>query len=135
MSSGLFSPYPTSHTLLLYSIEIMGWFGNDIDNSDQAQQYNDYNSAPPHKSSISHELISGAAAFEAAKAWENHKASVDGQRPSHAFAKELMAGAAGAFIDKQVETRGLDFIDKERAKREAAKHWEDQSPDDIGADY
>jgi len=110
----------------------MGWFGNDLDNSDQGQQYNDYQNAEPHQASITHELIAGAAAFEAAKAYENHKAS-SGEAPSHTFAKELLAGAAGAFIDREVETRGLDFIDKEKAKREAAKHWEDNSPEDLGA--
>jgi len=114
----------------------MGWFGNDLDNSNQAQQYNDYQSASqdaPNKASLSHELIGGAAAFEAAKAWENHKASQDGAPPSHALAKEILAGAAGAFIDREVETKGLDFIDKEKAKREAAAHWQDQSPDDLGS--
>lgn len=35
-----------------------------------------------------------------------------------------MAGFAGAFIDREVETRGLDFIDRERAKRQAEQHIE-----------
>jgi hypothetical protein len=35
-----------------------------------------------------------------------------------------MAGLAGAFIDREVETRGLDFIDRERAKRQAQDHIE-----------
>lgn len=35
-----------------------------------------------------------------------------------------MAGLAGAFIDREVETRGLDFIDRERAKRHAQDHIE-----------
>ena len=29
---------------------------------------------------------------------------------------------AGAEVDKLVETRGLDFVDKERAKRQAQDH-------------
>lgn len=28
------------------------------------------------------------------------------------------AGLAGAFIDREFETKGLDFIDKEKAKRD-----------------
>jgi hypothetical protein len=30
-----------------------------------------------------------------------------------------MAGFAGAFVDREVESRGLDFIDKEKAKYHA----------------
>ena len=28
------------------------------------------------------------------------------------------AGFAGAFVDREVESKGLDFIDRERAKRD-----------------
>jgi len=101
----------------------MGWFDND---SDQAQAYQRYGDAPPHEAHISHELIGGAAAFEAAKAYEEHVAA-NGRPDSHAKAKELLAGFAGAFIDREVETRGLDFIDKEKAKRHAKEQYEDAS--------
>ncbi|KAE9410553.1 hypothetical protein BT96DRAFT_969556 [Gymnopus androsaceus JB14] len=94
----------------------MGWFSSD---SDQAQAYDQFQQAP-HKAEVSHELISGAAAYEAAKAYENHCAA-NGQPDSHAKAKELIAGFVGAFVDREVETKGLDFIDKEKAKREAKK--------------
>lgn len=43
---------------------------------------------------------------------------VDGEAPSHARAKELAAAAIGAFIDRTVETKGLDYIDAEKAKRQ-----------------
>lgn len=33
-----------------------------------------------------------------------------------------MAGLAGAFIDREAETRGLDFIDREKAKRHARQN-------------
>ncbi|KAF8309592.1 CipC1 protein [Clavulina sp. PMI_390] len=98
----------------------MGWFSDD---SDQAQAYNQFTSGEPHKSSITHELIAGAASFEAAKAYENHCAE-NGQPESHARAKELLAGFAGAFVDREVETRGLDFIDKEKAKYQARQQAE-----------
>ncbi|KAG9095732.1 hypothetical protein FS749_009905 [Ceratobasidium sp. UAMH 11750] len=61
----------------------------------------------------------GAASYEAAKAYENHVAE-NGAPDSHQRAKEILAGFAGAFVDREVETRGLDFIDRERAKRQAA---------------
>ncbi|KAF9821180.1 hypothetical protein IEO21_00788 [Rhodonia placenta] len=92
----------------------MGWFSED---SDQANAYDQVNNAP-HKAELSHELISGAAAYEAAKAYEKHCAA-NGKPESHAEAKELLAGFAGAFVDRLVETKGLDFIDREKAKRHA----------------
>jgi hypothetical protein len=49
-----------------------------------------------------------------------------GQPASHDEAKEIFAGFAGAFIDREAETRGLDFIDRERAKRDAFDQGADQ---------
>ena len=43
-----------------------------------------------------------------------------GDPGSHEEAKEIAAGFAGAFVDREVETRGLDYIDREKAKRMAA---------------
>lgn len=43
-----------------------------------------------------------------------------------------MAGFAGAFVDREVETRGLDFIDREKAKRQAREHIERVSAEDAG---
>jgi hypothetical protein len=47
-----------------------------------------------------------------------------GQPVSHAFAKELLAGFAGAEVDKLAETKGEDFFDRERSKHEAKKRAE-----------
>ncbi|KAJ7032918.1 hypothetical protein C8F04DRAFT_958300, partial [Mycena alexandri] len=69
-----------------------------------------------HKSKISLELLAGAASL-AAHEYEKH-CEKNGKPQSHAETKELFAAFAGAFIDKEVETRGLDFIDKEKAKRD-----------------
>ncbi|KAG8689965.1 hypothetical protein FRC08_010726 [Ceratobasidium sp. 394] len=98
----------------------MGWFSDD---SDQAQAY-DQVTQRPHEAAWSHELIAGAASYEAAKAYENHVAE-NGQPESHEKAKEILAGFAGAFVDREVETRGLDFIDRERAKRQAAEQTQE----------
>lgn len=35
------------------------------------------------------------------------------------MAKEMLAAVTGAFVDREVETKGLDYIDKERAKKDA----------------
>ncbi|KAJ5287799.1 hypothetical protein N7478_003485 [Penicillium angulare] len=108
----------------------MGWFSDD---SDQAQAYNEYNSAPPqeHEASKIHELLAGAASYEAAKAYEDHVAA-NGQPPSHAKAKEIFAGFAGAFIDREVETKGLDFVDAEKAKYHARQHIENVDESQFG---
>ncbi len=44
---------------------------------------------------------------------------------SHGFAKELIAGIAGAEVDKLFETKGLDAIDREKAKHHAKKQAEE----------
>jgi len=96
----------------------MGLFSAFEGNSGAYQQAVD---SGDHQSSISHELIAGAASYEAAKAYEKHVTATNGGvRPSHEEAKEILAGLAGGFIDKEAETRGLDFVDREKAKRQAA---------------
>lgn len=44
---------------------------------------------------------------------------------SHSFAKEVIAGLAGAEVDKLAETKGEDWIDKEKAKHGAKKKAEE----------
>jgi len=43
-----------------------------------------------------------------------------------------MAGFAGAFIDREVETKGLDFVDREKVKYQARQHINDVSPERAG---
>ncbi|KAH9047685.1 putative phosphoglycerate mutase family protein [Lactarius hengduanensis] len=107
----------------------MGWFDGDH----EVSQANDtYNNVQPHEheAKLSHELIAGAAAYEAAKAYEDHSAR-NGKPSSHAKAKEIFAGLAGVAVDRLVETKGLDFIDKQKAKRGAERYAEEQ----IASDY
>ncbi|KAG0037777.1 hypothetical protein BGZ82_001863 [Podila clonocystis] len=66
-----------------------------------------------HHSSWSHELIAGAAAFEAMKSYERQSGG------GHQLSKEVFAGLAAAEADKLFETHGLDGLDRERAKYEA----------------
>ncbi len=42
-----------------------------------------------------------------------------GKPVSHSFAKEMIAGIAGAEVDRLAETKGEDFVDRERAKHHA----------------
>jgi len=64
------------------------------------------------------------------KAYEDHCAA-NGKPDSHAEAKELIAGFAAAFIDREVETKGLDFIDKQKAKRQARQQVDEQFTEDV----
>ncbi|KAE8366242.1 hypothetical protein BDV27DRAFT_156101 [Aspergillus caelatus] len=97
----------------------MGWFSDD---SDQAVAYDEYNNLEEHhEASLTHELLGGAIAFEAAKAYEDHCAK-NGEPDSHAMAKEILAAITGAILDREIETRGLDWIDRERAQAEADNH-------------
>ncbi|PCH01529.1 Protein of unknown function DUF3759 [Penicillium occitanis (nom. inval.)] len=117
----------------------MGWFSDD---SEQANTYQQYQNTE-HEASLTHELIAGAASYEAAKAYEEHcernelnanmcNQLTTGQPESHEKAKEIMAAFAGAFIDREVETRGLDFIDREKAKYQARQHIDSVDAGDVG---
>ncbi|KAH9969737.1 CipC-like protein [Russula dissimulans] len=97
----------------------MGWF----DNHDYNDAYKQVD-ASPHKAELSHELVAGAAAYEAAKAYEKHQ-EANGKFDNHAKAKEFLFAAAGAAVDRLVETKGLDFYDKEKAKRQAKQNVEE----------
>ncbi|KAL8709743.1 MAG: hypothetical protein Q9220_005529 [cf. Caloplaca sp. 1 TL-2023] len=90
------------------------------------QVYGDGND--DNQAKFSHELIGGAAAFEGMKLFEDHQRK-DGKPVSHAFAKELLAGFAGAEVDKLAETKGMDEYDAVRAKhhaRESAENMYDE---------
>ncbi|KAH8915747.1 hypothetical protein BT69DRAFT_1251206 [Atractiella rhizophila] len=105
----------------------MGFFSTD---SDVAKASDEVYGTEGHKAHWSHELIGGAAAFAAAKAYEEKQAR-DGKPANHALAKELIAGIAGAEVDKLFETKGLDFIDREKAKHHAKKEAEAAIADDY----
>lgn len=47
-----------------------------------------------------------------------------GEEVSHGFAKEMLAGFAGAGVDYLAETKGADFVDREKAKHEAKQKAE-----------
>ncbi|CAO3675948.1 unnamed protein product [Umbelopsis vinacea] len=77
-----------------------------------------------HKANWTHEFIGGAAAFEAMRLY-NQKAEREGKKDDHAFAKEILAGIVGASVDGLVESKGLDFVDREKAKHHAEKQAEE----------
>ncbi|GJP92551.1 hypothetical protein CBS115989_5735 [Aspergillus niger] len=74
-----------------------------------------------HEGHLSHELIAGAASFAGMKAWEDHQRK-QGKTVSHAFAKEALAAVVGAEVDKLAETKGMDEVDKIKAREHAKKN-------------
>jgi len=101
----------------------MGLFHHD---SDEAKAYAtvEAHSGEPHEASLSHQLIAGAAAYEAAKAYQHHKEK-EGEPSDHAKAKRVIAGFAGVIADRLIETKGLDYIDKVKAKKAAEARAEE----------
>uniref|UniRef100_A0A8H7NKF7 Uncharacterized protein n=1 Tax=Bionectria ochroleuca TaxID=29856 RepID=A0A8H7NKF7_BIOOC len=97
----------------------MGWFDDD---SHEAQSYDQVVNRP-HEAKWSHELLGGAAAF-ASRPPRPTRTMSQGTPADHARAKEILAGVIGAFVDREVETRGLDYVDKEKAKRHAQQQAE-----------
>ncbi|CAG8733964.1 23099_t:CDS:2, partial [Dentiscutata erythropus] len=72
-----------------------------------------------HKGHLTHEIIAGAAAFEAMKHYEKKKEEQTGQKDKHAFLKEAFVAFAAGEAEKLIETKGLDALDKAKAKRHA----------------
>ncbi|KAH8887375.1 hypothetical protein GQ53DRAFT_693153 [Thozetella sp. PMI_491] len=104
----------------------MGFFDDNKDARDQV-----YGDEPAHQSSMSHELLGAGAAFEAMHLFEK-KQRAEGKTVSHGLAKELLAAAAGFEVDKLVETKGLDFVDREKAKHHAKKEAERMYDEQYG---
>ncbi|RUS21964.1 hypothetical protein BC937DRAFT_90879 [Endogone sp. FLAS-F59071] len=66
------------------------------------------------------ELTMSISAFEAMKSWED-KCKREGHPNNHALAKEMLAGFVAGEVDKLIETKGLDFIDSQKAKHAATQ--------------
>ncbi|KAG9057788.1 hypothetical protein FS842_004160 [Serendipita sp. 407] len=100
----------------------MHFFGDD---SHEAEKHRQLTNGEVDKGNITHELIAAAASYEAARAYEKHVAE-NGQPQSHEQAKAIMAGFIGAFIDREVEAKALEFSerDKEKAKNAAKEKVE-----------
>lgn len=71
---------------------------------------------PRHE--ITHELLAGAAGFEAMRMYEHHREG-EGVTEHHEVAKEMLAGFAAAEVDKHFENGYYDHLDRERATRQA----------------
>lgn len=87
-----------------------------------------------HKANWTHELLGSAAAFAAMKAY-NEKQEADGNPQDHALAKELLAGFAGGAVDRLIETKGMDWFDRQKAKHHAKEEAEKLYAQQTGYEF
>jgi len=76
---------------------------------------------PPHE--MTHELLAGAAAFEAMRMYEHHRER-EGIPEHHELAKELLAGFAAAEIEKHFENNRYGHLNHRYARRLAEQQAE-----------
>ncbi len=74
------------------------------------------NDRPPHE--VTHELIAGAAGFEAMRVFEHHRER-EGIPEHHELAKEMLAGFAAAEVDKHFESDRYEHLNREQAQWQA----------------
>lgn len=84
-----------------------------------------------HEAKFSHEAVAGAASFAAVKLFEDRQRR-EGKPVSHAFAKEALAAIAGGEVDKLFETKGLDYLDRERLRDQAINNAQRGYDDHYG---
>jgi Protein of unknown function (DUF3759) len=87
-----------------------------------------YGGGMPHHD-MTHEVLAGAAGFEAVRMYEHHRQR-EGIVEHHELGKELLAGFAAAEIDKHMAEGRMGHLDHEQARRMArdqAHHlWQQQ---------
>ncbi|KAF8548886.1 CipC1 protein [Imleria badia] len=86
-----------------------------------------------HHGNITHDVLGGAIAYEAAKAYEDHCAK-NGKPYSHAEAKEIFAAFTVAAVTHLAETKGRDAWDAHK-EAQAQKLAQEQFADIIGPEY
>lgn len=87
-----------------------------------------------HKAEWTHELIGGASAFAAMKMYNDKKAA-DGEEVDHATAKNILAAFAGVAVDRLVETKGMDWFDKQKAKKHAEEEAQKLYSEQTGYEF
>ncbi|MGH3169013.1 MAG: DUF3759 domain-containing protein [Trebonia sp.] len=103
----------------------MGFFDYDQAQNAYGQVYaDDY---PRHE--VTHELLAGAAGFEAMRMYEHHREN-EGITEHHELGKELIAGFAAAEVDKHFENGYYHHLDQEQARYDAGQQadylWQQQ---------
>ena len=103
----------------------MGFFGR----REAREAYDQvYGGGRPHHE-VSHELLAGAAGFEAMRLYEHHRER-EGIVEHHELGKEMLAGFAAAEIDKHFADDRYGHLSRHEAKRLAREQadylWQQQ---------
>jgi len=64
---------------------------------------------------VTHELLAGAAGFEAMRMYEHHRER-EGITEHHGLGKEMIAGFAAAEVDKHFDQGRYGHLDREQAR-------------------
>ena len=87
-----------------------------------------YGGGMPHHD-VTHELLAGAAGFEAVRMYEHHRER-EGIVEHHALGKELLAGFAVAEVDKHFDSGRFGHLDRDQARLQAQQQadylWQQQ---------
>lgn len=117
-----------------------------------------YNQPQHHRAHHSHEIIAGAVAFMAMRKYEQRECTLEsslkfrrnfalrtltsctdeaanGRPANHHLAKEIIAGLVAAELDHLIETKGMDYIDRQRAHQMAVQHCHDAYDQNHGYGY
>jgi Protein of unknown function (DUF3759) len=81
-----------------------------------------YGGRRPHHE-VTHELLAGAAGFEAMRMYEHHRER-QGIPEHHELAKELLAGFAAAEIEKHFENNRYGHLNRRDARQLAEQQAE-----------
>ena len=76
-----------------------------------------YGGGRPHHE-VTHELLAGAAGFEAMRLFEQHRER-EGIPEHHELVKELLAGFVAAEVDKHFESGRYGHLNRHEARRMA----------------
>ncbi|EPQ25833.1 uncharacterized protein PFL1_06508 [Pseudozyma flocculosa PF-1] len=99
------------------------WFNDHEEAAEHVYNNDPQGDSNAHEAKWTHEAVGFGAGFVAMREYEKRQ-EAQGERPKHEFAKEMIAGIAGAEVDKLFETKGLDFLDREKAKHHAREQAE-----------
>jgi hypothetical protein len=87
-----------------------------------------YGGGMPHDD-VTHEILAGAAGFEAMRMYEHHRER-EGIREHHELGKEMLAGFAAAEVDKHFQDDRYRHLDREQARFQAQQQadylWQQQ---------
>lgn len=110
------------------------WGHRDEESQNAYESFYEDGQDERHQAKFSHEAVAGAAGFFAMHEYEKRERA-EGEEVNHGFIKEMLAGVAAGEVDKLAETKGLDYIDREKAKRQAGEQAQQMYDQQYGQYY